>query len=941
MSFAHPWILLGLWLVPLFIWWWLVFLRARKQSIAPFLDGNMARKLAPADQALRFKLQCSLILAGFALAIAALSGPRWGERREIVMEKGRDVVVAVDVSRSMLARDVRPNRLLRAKADVMDLIRSLRGDRAALVAFRGNAVTLCPLTTDYAYLEQTLDGLDPDSAPRGATDIGDAIEKAASLFDASEGGHRAIVLITDGEDLAGRAVKIAEQAKEHGIVIFTVGLGDPAGAVIPTDGHVGSDVIKYQGQDVISKMDGETLQKIAEITGGAYVPVGVRNVNLGSLYSDHLAKLAARDIEESLLRRAVERYQWFLFPAVLALVGAACLSRGRLARARSSDQKPTPSLRIPNPRRSLSSFTLLLIPCLCCLCETKAQTNPVLPAATISATNQAPAIADSIPAEKPASALNKMQIPPGIDGARIAQAFYKQGRFQEAEDAYRAAAKGQMPAFQNLFFFNAGCAAYEAGNFKNAAALFKGLEANSMPPEQSADARHNLGCSFLKLADAPSIVTNPLEEANARVEYLEQAGAAFQGAVRAANNRTFSRDNLAVVTQALVQAREQARVAELMARYGNQSPPALADRLLSEQRAISAKLPAALSNATPERISLFENIADDQSQTADIILPLKSMLLAAGRQQGADQKNLAELAQHLDAVEKSERDAAGKLRDLDETAALDIDRAGKGVYLLWKSVASHDLLLNEDLLRQTNAIISTRLQTNGAPNQAIAKELCEDQAEAQNLTELFVERFVQTYPEATNFTPVVAQSTPSGNGADVTTNQMAMTPEKRKKILDLAAQAAQAQHSALQAMQTASFGAALPTEEAAYAMLKEIQDLLPKDKNQQNQQQQQQNQQQNQQDQQKEKDQQQEQQQDKKEQQQDQKQDQKDQQDQPNQEHQENEPKQAEPEEKSQQEMAEEQARSILLKAIQREKEHKEEQRRQEQIPMSPVDRDW
>jgi hypothetical protein len=935
MSFAHPWVLLGLWLAPLVAWWWIALLNRRRPPLAPFLEGEMAKRLAPPVRPLRLKVQWLLAFVGLVLGLLALAGPRWGEREELVMEKGRDVVIAVDVSRSMLARDVRPNRLLRAKADVMDLLRSLRGDRAGLVAFRGSAVALCPLTTDYAYLEQTLDALDPDSAPRGATDLGDAIEKALAMFDTDAGGHRAIILITDGEDLAGRVLRVAEQAKKQGVAIFTVGLGDPAGAAIPADGQAGSVAIQYQGQDVISKMDGETLQKVAEITGGAYVPVGVRNVNLGSLYADHLARLSARDIEETLLRRHVERYQWFLFPAVLALLGAACLSRGRLARGRAAPNgggaaaAPPPLAGRRNRPVPASAALLVLATVLASGPAIAVPTNP--PAAKSETSTNPPAAAVT------AAPTGKTPVPSGRDGARLAQTLYGKGLYQEAADAYTSAAAGQMPALQNLFLFNAGCAAYAAGDFQAAANLFRGLEANPGAPDQAADIRHNLGCALVRLADQAAAGTNPVEAANGRVRTLELAGAAFQKALRDDAGRAPARANLAVVTQSLAQAREQARVADLMARYGNQPAPALADQLLSAQRLALVRLPEALTNATPARIGLFEGLARDQSQNADILMPLKSMLLAAGQQQKMDPKQLAEFGQHVDAVEKTIRDAGIKLRDLDEAGATDLVRAEKGVYQIWKSVASHDLLLREDLLRQTNALVATRQPETAARPQDL-QTLRENQAEGKSLTDLFRDRFAQAYPEdASNAVPAAVPPSSSEPGdTNAPPDAQAMTPEKRAKILELARQASEAQQTALQRLLAGELVAALPEQETAYARLKEIQDLLPKDQNQQQQQQNQQDQQQ-----QDQKDQKQDQQkQDSKDQQQDQPQPEP-QQDPPKPDEQKPEPQQAESEPKPKQDMTQEQAREILLKALQREKEYAEEKRRQDQIPMSPVDRDW
>ena len=294
--FANPWALAGAWAAPVFLLAWLAVRRKSRRAWAAHLSPELGRKLLPPESPRRSGLQAVLVAAGLLLALLAAARPQWGMREERVRPRGRDLMIALDVSRSMLAQDAHPNRLQRAKADILDLLRALQGDRAGLIAFRGKAVQVCPLTSDYAFLEQALQELSPDSAPRGATDVGDALDKALAACESDETAHQAVILISDGEDLAGRALEAADRAAARGIVVFTVGLGDAAGARIPS-GAAG-EFLTYQGQAVISKLQHETLQAIAERTGGVYVPVGTANVKLDRLYSGHLSKLAAREREE-------------------------------------------------------------------------------------------------------------------------------------------------------------------------------------------------------------------------------------------------------------------------------------------------------------------------------------------------------------------------------------------------------------------------------------------------------------------------------------------------------------------------------------------------------------------------------------------------------------------------------------------------------------------
>jgi Ca-activated chloride channel family protein len=246
----------------------------------------------------------------------------------------------------MLATDVHPNRLERARVDIMDLIGDLRGDRAGLLVFRGKANMICPLTTDYSFLRQALDGITIDAAPRGSTDLGDAIRKSLAAFETMPDENNAIILISDGDDLVGKARAAAEEAGRRGIPIFTVGIGDPNGAEVPAED--GKGAMKYHGETVRSSMTEATLSEIAKASGGAYIPLATSSTastTLGAIYRQHLSRIAAREMEEMFERRLVERYQLFLIPAIVLLLATAALSRGRLASStrRSAADKISPT----------------------------------------------------------------------------------------------------------------------------------------------------------------------------------------------------------------------------------------------------------------------------------------------------------------------------------------------------------------------------------------------------------------------------------------------------------------------------------------------------------------------------------------------------------------------------------------------------------------------
>ena len=325
MRFVNPIFLILTAIVPVAGLWW-AFLRVRREKALQKLTLNVPKSSVSG-------LQMGLVIAGLALSLFAAARPQWGRVTEKTVERSRNVVVAIDVSRSMLAQDVRPNRLERAKADVADLIDSLEGDRCALVAFRRTGVAVCPLTTDHAYLRNALEQLSPESAPRGETDLGSAIRAALDALDPAADDHNAIILISDGGDLRGEAIQNAELAKKRGIPIFTVGIGDPKrGAAIPSEDGRGEQ--KFKGEAVKVKLEEAALKAIAEASKGRYVPLataGTAETTLGAIYRRFLRQVAAKEQNEE-AERAAERYQVFLIPGLVLLIAGAALSKGRFAR---------------------------------------------------------------------------------------------------------------------------------------------------------------------------------------------------------------------------------------------------------------------------------------------------------------------------------------------------------------------------------------------------------------------------------------------------------------------------------------------------------------------------------------------------------------------------------------------------------------------------------
>ncbi|OHB72998.1 MAG: hypothetical protein A2V70_03380 [Planctomycetes bacterium RBG_13_63_9] len=323
MYLENPSILLGLWALPLVAALLVYAHRKRIAAARRFADPAMGQRLMPSLQGARPWVKGTLFLLGLALLIVAAARPRFGVYYEKVAQRGVDLFVLLDVSRSMTAEDVAPSRLERAKLDIQDLLNKLPGDRVGLIVFAGKAEVKVPLTTDQGFFRSVLDEVHTRSAPRGGTLIGDAIRKGIEAMPPRENRDQVMVLITDGEDHESMPVEAARQAAERNIKIFTVGLGDPKeGARIPLRDQSGG--LRYlkdsDEKEVWSKMDEGQLESIAKATGGSYIPAGTRAYDLGEIYEDRLAGLTRGEHQSQRRKCLRDQFQWFLCFGILLLM---------------------------------------------------------------------------------------------------------------------------------------------------------------------------------------------------------------------------------------------------------------------------------------------------------------------------------------------------------------------------------------------------------------------------------------------------------------------------------------------------------------------------------------------------------------------------------------------------------------------------------------------
>src|SRR5262245_8374895 len=365
MSFGAPEWLWGLLLVPLLI---ALFVRSEHHGLKrlqQFVSARLLPQLAGTVNRPRRILRFGLLLLGLALAIVSLAQPRWGYTFEDVKRKGLDLLVAVDTSRSMLSNDVQPSRLERVKLAIQYLIDELQGDRVGLIAFAGRAFLQAPLTIDYDAVIEAVNDLDTKTIPEGGTNISSAITLATQSFGKSAMGNRALIIFTDGEELSGDAVKTAKAAADAGVRIFTVGVGTPQGSLIPVTGDNGetSFVKDINGQVVKSKLDDKRLREVAEATGGFYLHLENGPRAMQQVQGEGLAQMQAAEMDVRLSRRPIERYEWPLGSALIALALSILIPERK--RLRSRTQLPAPA-RVPHsvtggPAKAVGAAVAILV----------------------------------------------------------------------------------------------------------------------------------------------------------------------------------------------------------------------------------------------------------------------------------------------------------------------------------------------------------------------------------------------------------------------------------------------------------------------------------------------------------------------------------------------------------------------------------------------------
>ena len=310
-----------LWILPIFVVFYLYAFRKRDKLLSLFCGKELVGELVPDFKKGRRSVKAFLTLLTITLGIIALTQPQWGFHWEEIKRVGIDIIVAIDVSESMLAEDVKPSRLERAKREIFDLIEMLEGDRIGLIAFAGTSFVQCPLTLDYGACKMFLDYINTDLIPVPGTALADVIRTATKSFSERERKSKALILITDGEDHEGEPIDAAKEAKKEGIKIFPIGVGQEGGAPIPLKDGSGGFKKDKQGDMIITHLDETTLQKIALETGGSYVRSVTGDMDLDKIYQEGIKQqVEQKQLKSTRKRRWEQRFQWFIFCA-LTLIG--------------------------------------------------------------------------------------------------------------------------------------------------------------------------------------------------------------------------------------------------------------------------------------------------------------------------------------------------------------------------------------------------------------------------------------------------------------------------------------------------------------------------------------------------------------------------------------------------------------------------------------------
>jgi Ca-activated chloride channel family protein len=497
MTFANPnmlWLLLAIPPALVAFFWWAG--RTRQRLVTQFIQARLLPTLTVGISATREKIRVGCLVLAVVCLILALARPQWGFDWEEMQQRGLDIVVAIDTSKSMLAQDIAPNRLARAKLAALELMQRARSDRLGLVAFAGSAFLQCPLTIDDAAFRQSVEALNVNIIPQGGTAIAEAIDTALTAFKEAD-NYKVLVLFTDGEDHDSGALEAAEKAAKAGMRIFTIGIGTAEGELVRIqNAQGGGDYVRdEQGNVVKSHLNEQLLRQIAGATeNGFYLPLrGAKAID--TLYDQGLAKLPKSQHQEKFVRLYHERYHWPLAAAIILLVAEMLFPERK---------------RDPKARRAAARSS-----------------QPALPAAVT---------------------LLLLLLPTALQGSPAgALREYQAGDFDQAVKEYEQLLKrkGDDPRLH----FNAGAAAYRSRQFEEAAKQFNATQ-KSPDVKLQGQAYYNEGNALFRLGES-----NP--DLKKREDSWGKALRSYESAIKLAPEDTDAKYNHEYVTRKLEELKQQ------------------------------------------------------------------------------------------------------------------------------------------------------------------------------------------------------------------------------------------------------------------------------------------------------------------------------------------------------------------------------------------------
>lgn len=946
MEWQHP---QALYLIlPLGLGWLALTLyshRRRQLARQTFAASSMWPRIYPDQSAARFWLKLLLREIAIVAGLVALAGPRFGVQYEQVIPRGSDLYVLIDVSRSMLADDVPPSRLGRAKADVLSLVNRLEGERIGLIAFAGQAVVKCPLTVDYDSFRRALEELDPDSAPRGGTAIGDAIRKAIEVFHAKSDRDQAVLLITDGDDQQSYPLEAADVAAERHVTIFAVGLGDPdRGARVPQKGSAGA-FVEYQGEQVWSKLDNNLLRQIALKTSGIYVPAGTRAYDLGELYTTHLQGRKGHDAASQQRIRRSERFQIFLGIALLALLLDLCIwpyrRPVRSSSAGDDDEEPNWTTEQPgrNAGRSRSNRSGALLTSVALFVGLGQQCLAVDPGATVR------------------------------EGLQL----YAKEQFDDARDKFASAAselEQKKSAAAAIAAFDEACSAHRKRDLEHARECY--LRAGLSQDLSIATAAHfNLGNLAAEQAktlcgDKPEAV--PPDKRQEVLDQLTQAVAAYRHCLELRSDHPQARRNLELVRQWIKYYTDRWREQDRQKRRDESNLFQFLEFVLQTQTALKETVNNVSDTATADA---FAELKRAQLELSDEIPTLRdkieSELNPPPANQGQTNPQVSNEVQEGISMLKGWADTSGQKMSA-AARQLGVREAGKAVIeqqaaieelqKIWEAIVPFHPLLASELAAQTAiartlapaAEVSAETEDDNFPSKEESSTAPTNQPKAQALPEiaeddlkqledkqlLTLKRARLLAPKAAaelqqlEQTPAPETKDPGSASSGSPAQPQSPDPEQAKagyrKAIELAPQAVEEMQTAVNAIRQKDRPTAGQHAEQARKILEEIQQAQPKNE-QQDQQQDQKNNQDQQQDQDQNKGD------DKKQDEQEQKQDQQQQESKQDQ--------QKQPQRQPQ--VSQDRVEDALRKVRERQQEKRERDRKLKALSVDrvPVDKDW